>query len=247
MYVRNGQSPAPYAKTVTIFDGMTTETIANVVINLPGYANTAPLPRFYPTVSAAYSGTPGSVLAGGNRASSQNVAATMMSIGNPSYPALKALQEVCWMWDTWGRQNIENYIVALAQYLRAKLVGIWGPQSLGAPYNAATPLFARIALTSFNPFSPGYDYNADLSVAQASAQTTASGNAVTALREGEGLVVRNTNVPHSLRSNPALSADATTTGAQTSSHPLRISTHLFHSGRDVDRLIAALLRVVPRP
>jgi selenocysteine lyase/cysteine desulfurase len=60
------------------------------------------------------------------------------------------------------------------------------------------------------------------------------------------VVVRNTNCPHSLRGNPSSSAE-TTAGAATSSHPLRISTHLFHRARDVDRLIDALLAVVPHP
>jgi selenocysteine lyase/cysteine desulfurase len=49
-------------------------------------------------------------------------------------------------------------------------------------------------------------------------------------------------VPHTLRDNPALNAPA---NAQ--SHPLRISTHLFHRRDDVDKLVAALLQVVPRP
>jgi isopenicillin-N epimerase len=246
LYIRNGNTPGSYSKTVTVFDGMTTDTVANVAITLPGYANTTPLPEFWPTVSAAYTGAPGSVLAGGMRSPSQNVAATMMSIGNPSYPALKAVQECCWMWDTWGRQAIENYLVALAQYLRARLVSIWGARSLGAAYDPSTPHWARTGLTAFNPFSPGFDFNAPLTVAQASAQTTLSGNAVAALRAA-GVVVRNTNCPHSLRGNPAASADATTPGAQTSSHPLRISTHLFHEARDVDRLVSALLQAVPRP
>lgn len=85
-----------------------------------------------------------------------------------------------------------------------------------------------------------------LSVAEATAQTTTSGNAVTALRDVCGVVARNTNCPHSLRGNPSASAD-TTAGAATSSHPLRISTHLLHRARGVDRLIDALLAVVPLP
>lgn len=241
MYIRNGNSSAPYSKTVTVFNGLSTETTAGVVINLPGYANTTPLSAFWPTVSSAYSGTPGSVLANGTRNPAHNVAATMMSIGNPSYPALKALQECCSMWDAWGRQNIENYLVSLAQYLRARLFSIWGPRCLAAPYDPSTPHYARVGLTGFNPFSPGFDFNADLTAAQAAAQTTTSGNAVTALRS-EGVVVRNTNCPHSLRSNPAMSASGSTT-----SHPLRISTHLFHRSQDVDKLVNALLKVVPHP
>jgi selenocysteine lyase/cysteine desulfurase len=166
----------------------------------------------------------------------------MMAIGNPSYPALKALQECCSMWDAWGRQTIENYLVSLAQYLRARLVSIWGPRCLAAAYNPATPNYARCGLTGFNPFSPGFDFNAVLTPEQATAQTATSGAAVTTLRDQYKIVVRNTNCPHSLRGNPAAAASSNTT-----SHPLRISTHLFHSAKSVDRLIDALVRVVPRP
>lgn len=210
------------------------------------YANTTPLPQFFPTVSGGYSGVPGSTLAGGVRDPADNVAAQLMSVGNPSYPALRALQECCQLWDSFGRQAIEDYIVGLAQYLRSRLVAVWGPRCLAVPYDPAGGDGSRIALTSFNPFSPNYDYNADLSAAEAAAQTTASGNAVTLLRTQHAIVVRNTNVPHSLRSNPANAAIPAGAGA-TSSHPLRISTHLFHNAGDVDNLVAKLLLAVPRP
>jgi isopenicillin-N epimerase len=211
------------------------------------YTNTSALPPFFPTVSGGYTGVAGSTLAGGVRDPADNVAAQLMSIGNPSYPALRALQECCTMWDNWGRQAIEDYDIALAQHLRSRLTAIWGPRCLAAPFDPGLPVHARVALTSFNPFSPGFDYNADLSPAESAAQTTASNNAVTALRAMPySFVVRNTNVPHSPRSNPAEAAITTGAGA-TSSHPLRISTHLFHSPRDVDRLIDALLQLVPHP
>lgn len=204
------------------------------------YANTSPLPAFWPTFGG-YSTNPGATLNGGIRDPNDNVAATMMSRGHPNYPALQALTECCQMWDAWGRQVIEDYIVALAQYLRSRIYTIWGQQTLCTPYDPAIPHHARVALTSFNPFSPNYDYNADLSAAEASAQVTASGNAVAALREA-GVVVRNVATPHSLRSNPAQNA----TGA-TFSRPLRISTHLFHNVRDVDNLVSKLLQTVPHP
>ena len=239
LYVRNNTSPAApqtYTKNVTLVGGIaTTHT-------LPGYSNTTPLFPFFPTNSGAYTGVAGSTLAQGVRDPEDNVAAQLMSIGNPSYPALRALQECCTMWDEWGRQNIEDYIVALAQHLRYRLVSIWGARSLAAPLTSDTSNSARVALTSFNPFSPGYDYNAPLTPEMATAQTTASGNAVTALREQHRFVVRNTNVPHTLRGNES---QAAATGA--TSHPLRISTHLFHRRRDVDELIDALLATVPHP
>lgn len=207
-----------------------------------GYSNRTPLTPFWPVITNRYSTEPGTALQGGVRDPADNVGAMLNSIGNPSYPALRAMTECCMMWDNWGRQNIEDYIVNLAQYLRSRLAGIWGQQSLGTPYNANLPHWARVALTSFNPFSPGRDYNAVLSPAEASAQTAASGAAVTALRENHAVVVRNTNVPHTLRGNPTQNADPTTT-----SHPLRISTHLFHNAADVDNLVAKLQLVVPTP
>ncbi len=238
LYVRNNNAPAAgstYTKNVTVGG------VARV-LTLPGYTNTNPLPAFWPTISGGYSNTPGSTLQGGVRDPADNVAATMMSIGNPSYPALRALQECCQMWDGWGRQNIENYIVGLAQYLRSRLAGIWGQRSMATVYDANTPNHARIALTSFNPFSAGYDYNGVLSAAEATAQSAASGNAVTTLRTAHNVVVRNTGVPHSLRSNPATNAPPGTL-----STPLRISTHLFHNVADVDNLVAKLLLTVPKP
>lgn len=239
LYVRNNTGPAAgatYQKTVTIVGG------ASVVLTLPGYANTTALPAFYPTVSGGYTGVDGSTLAKGVRDPADNVAAQLMSIGNPSYPALKALQDCCSMWDAWGRQAIEDYVVGLAQYLRWRLASVWGQRALATPYAPDTPNHARIALTSFNPFSPGFDYNAALTPEQATAQTTASGNAVTALRETHKVVVRNTAVPHTLRGSPAQNA-----ASNAQSHPLRISTHLFHNRRDVDKLVEALLATVPRP
>lgn len=238
LYVRNNNAPAApatYTKSVTI-NGVP------VTLTLPGYTNTNAMPAFWPTVSGGYSNIVGTALQGGIRDPLDNVAATLMSVGNPSYPALRALQECCALWDEWGRQNIENYIVALAQYLRSRLAGIWGQQCMATVYNAATPNHARVALTSFNPFTANYDYNGVLSAAEATAQTTASGNAVTTLRTTHAVVVRNTAVPHTLRSNPALNADAAT-----ASHPLRVSTHLFHNAADVDNLVAKLLSTVPHP
>lgn len=233
MYVRNGVNPNPYTKTVTIAG-------QSVTLTLPGYSNTTPLTPFW-TVDGGYSPTPGSALNQGIRDPEDNIAASLMSIGNPSYPALRAAADCCAMWDAWGRQNIENYIVTLAQYLRSRIAGIWGQQSMGTPYDGNTPNHARIALTSFNPFSPGADYNAVLSAAEATAQTTASAAALTALRNS-GIVVRNTSVPHGLRGNPTQNASGAT-----NSHPLRISTHLFHNSADVDNLVAALQTITPAP
>jgi isopenicillin-N epimerase len=236
LYVRNNNVANSYTKSVTI--GGVAQTLT-----FPGYTNTNAMAPFYPILSGGYSQTVGSALQGGVRDPEDNIAATLMSIGNPSYPALRALQEVCSLWDGWGRKAIENYDVALAQYLRSRLAAIWGPNCMATVYDANIPHHAQIALTSFNPFSAGYDYNRPLTASEATAQTTASNAAVATLRDTHNVVVRNTAVPHSLRGNPTQNAaDATT-----QSHPLRISTHLFHNMADVDNLVAKLLLVVPHP
>ena len=144
------------------------------------------------------------------------------------------------MWDNWGREAIEDYIVALAQYLRARIVDIWGEQSLSLAYTTPSMPPAGTGLTSFNPFSPGFDYNAELSVAESQQQRSDSSAAVATLRDEHRIVIRNNSVPHTLRSDPMQNA-----APGTFSSPLRISTHLFHSTADVDRVIRALQQVVP--
>ncbi len=211
-----------------------------VDVPIPGYSNTNPLPTYYPTNTLLY-GAAG-ILANGERNPEHNVAAILQLIGNGSRPTQKALTEVCQMWDDWGRADIEDYIVALAQYLRARIVAIWGARSLSMPYALEPDPVAQVGLTSFNPFSPGFDYNADLSTAEAAQQRAASAAAVARLRDEFNIVIRNNSVPHGLRSDSTRNA-----GVGTFSSPLRISTHLFHSFRDVDRVIDALLEVVPQP
>lgn len=148
------------------------------------------------------------------------------------------------MWERWGRKKIEDYLVCLAQYLRARIVEIWGPRSLSFPYSPKGGHASQIGLTSFNPFSPApdYDYNYELTSAEATDQAAAAATALSKLSSNYNIVLRTTTVPYSLRGSPTQCA-----GPDNSSTPLRISTHLFHSVSDVDRVIKALLEVVPHP
>lgn len=241
MYIRNGTSPDAYVRTAPTTDfALFGAPSPTVDIPVPGYTNTTPLPTYFPTNTLVYGAIP--ILLNGVRNPDDNIAAMLQLVGNGSRPSQKALAEACQMWDGWGRQAIEDYLVSLAQYLRARIVDIWGPRVLSAPYQRRVALVGRVGLTSFNPFSPGFDYNADLTPALAQQQASASAAAVATMRATHGIVIRNNTVPHSLRSNPEQNA-----AADTSSTPLRISTHLFHSTADVDRLINALLQVVPHP
>lgn len=55
---------------------------------------------------------------GGYRDPAQNPGQAIQSIGNNSIPLNRSLAECVQLWNTIGRQNVENYVVTLAQYLR---------------------------------------------------------------------------------------------------------------------------------
>jgi len=249
MYIRNNNDPKDHTVERPTSDFAPFIPPAywgedTVDIWVPGYSNTNELPTYYPTNTLIYGSLP--ILKNGARNPEHNIAAVLQLVGNGSRPSQNALTETCMMWDDWGREDIEDYIVSLAQYLRARIVDIWGPKSLSMPWDAMYPddpdTVARVGLTSFNPFSPGFDYNAELTEEDSKAQSAASGAAVTRLKEEFGIVVRNNSVPHTLRDEPSENA-----APGTFSSPLRISTHLFHSFKDVDRVIEALQEVVPTP
>jgi selenocysteine lyase/cysteine desulfurase len=241
LYIRNNYHPEDRVVERPTGDfapfGVPSET---VTIPIPGYSNTNALPTYYPTNTLIY-GAAG-ILANGQRDPDHNIAAVLQLVGNGSRPSQRALTQVCQMWDAWGRAEIEDYIVSLAQYLRARIVDIWGAQSLSLPYSETPIPAARTGLTSFNPFSPGYDYNAELTPAQSAQQRADSAAAVSTLSSVYKIVIRNNSVPHSLRGDSSQNA-----APGTFSSPLRISTHLFHDTEDVDRLMDALLAVVPHP
>jgi len=241
LYIRNNFHPEDRIVERPTSDfapfGVPSEAVS---IPIPGYTNTNPLPTYYPTNTLIY-GAAG-ILANGVRNPEHNIAAVLQLVGNGSRPSQRALVETCDMWDAWGRGAIEDYIVSLAQYLRARIAEIWGPQSLSIPYVTPAQPVARTGLTSFNPFSPAFDYNAELSPEASSQQRSASSAAVSTLMSDYSIVIRNNSVPHSLRSDPTQNA-----APGSFSSPLRVSTHLFHSLDDVDRLIEALLAVVPYP
>jgi isopenicillin-N epimerase len=255
LYIRNGQNPNSYTRRTweSDFGAFSPPPLPGgeppagaVDIEVPGYTNINQLPTYYPTNTLIYGGV--DILKNGVRNPEHNIAAVLQLIGNGSRPTQKALTQCCTMWDEWGRQEIEDYIVSLAQYLRARIVDIWGPQCLSIPYDDPAETAGRTGLTSFNPFSPGYDYNAPLIVDtqlglnEPGAQKAASNAAVTAMRANHNIVIRNNSVPHTLRTDPSQNA-----APGTYSTPLRISTHLFHSLDDVDRVIDALLQEVPHP
>jgi len=120
--------------------------------------------------------------------------------------------------DTKGRLRVETDVEAQT----------WGVANLYSPMGDPELMSA---LTSFSPFhATSAVFNAGS--AAATAESTQSTTFVNRLRDEYGIVVRNTAVP--------------VAGSTASHHPLRISTHLWHSRGDVDRLVGAMADLTAR-
>ena len=115
----------------------------------------------------------------GMRRPEDNIGALVQSIGNNSIPLTRASYECMKLWNTIGRQNIEDYVVTLAQYLRFNMitnaafdgnVAENALYALGAevrknnkvpsaltwddmwkPSDAQCPVYVKCGLTSWNP------------------------------------------------------------------------------------------------
>lgn len=70
----------------------------------------------------------------------------------------RALGEVCELWDVIGRQRIQNYILALADYLRQRLVARFGDGCLLQPTKDSELKSGIAAFTSFADQSQRRDF-----------------------------------------------------------------------------------------
>lgn len=185
--------------------------------NRVGKANPLPLFNFWPT------NTNNTVLTGprtNENAATYNIGSAVQSIGNPNYPMLQAFAECCQFWDQIGRDVIERHDLTLSAYLKQRIVDVWGVANLYSPKDDPELVSA---LTSFSPF---HGSNVSIGLNQSAAETAQSSTFVTRLRAEYGIHIRNTSVP--------------VIGSPATHHPMRISTHLFHSSRDVDRLVRSM-------
>ncbi len=185
-----------------------------VVRNRVGPNNPLPLPAFFPVSSAGFgpSWVRGVEL---NATPNFDVAAVLCNIGSRNRPSLEALADACDMWDEIGRQEIEDYILGLSRHLKQSIADRWGRQALVAPDHPEL----LSALTAFNPF-----ISSNGEVNPKNFNSSESGNFVSRLANDYGFIVRNTSVPV-----PGIP----------NQFPLRVSTHLWHSQREVDQFVDA--------
>jgi selenocysteine lyase/cysteine desulfurase len=184
--------------------------------------NPLPLPPYFPVVTSSYAPTIGGV-PWSQRATgpveTYNIGNVIQSCGSKHTPLINSLGAACDMWDQIGRQTIQDYILGLSSYLKDSIVARFG--GTGALYAPKDDPELLSALTSFSPFY----YNPSLIT-----QSAASNTFVSRLSNEYGIVVRNTTVPV-----------PNAGGGTTNHYPLRVSTHLWHDRRDVDRLVEACL------
>ncbi|MCG8594639.1 MAG: aminotransferase class V-fold PLP-dependent enzyme [Kiloniellales bacterium] len=179
-------------------------------------SNPLPLPRFYPTRTLVYDvfGSDVPVPDGDREPSSDyDVGLFNQSHGNPNYPANQALVDSCDFWTAIGRLRIEDHILGLSDYTKARIVDYWGIEALRCPKDDPELVSALTSFVPLNAFAP--------------TDGARSSEFVTRLREEYGFVVRNTSV-------------AMPQGGP-NHRPLRISTHLFHDLDDVDGVIDAAI------
>lgn len=178
--------------------------------------NPLPLPAYFPVTTSSYAPTIGGV-PWSNRATGPvatfDIASVIQSCGSKHSPLINAVGTACDLWDSLGRQAIQDYILSLAMRLKNAIADRWGTRALYAPKDDPELLSA---LTSFSPFF--WDPNAIKS-------SSISGTFVSRLRDEYGIIVRNTTVPVPLAG-----------GGFENHYPIRVSTHLWHSARDVDTL-----------
>jgi isopenicillin-N epimerase len=179
--------------------------------------NPNPLPEFWPTITSTdlypEAGLPPRT---SNGTASYDVAALLQNAGNPNLAQMAGFSAACGLWDRLGRQNIQNHSIGLANRLKAGVAERWG---IAALYSPKTDPRLLSAMTTFNPFARQADV---LDKAKAEAF-------VARMLDEHHMRIRNTTVA--------------VIGSATPHYPLRISTHLFHSRRDVDRFLDAAWRL----
>lgn len=178
--------------------------------------NPNPLPEFWPTVTSADFPEGGLPPRAAGATATYDIAALLQNAGNASLVQMAGFDAVNALWDRIGRKNVENYSIGLANRLKAGVVERWGVNALYSPVSDPR---LRCAMTTFNPFVRPADVQDHDKVA----------TFVTRMQEEHHIIIRNTTCP--------------VPGSPTPHYPLRISTHLFHTRRDVDRVLDACWRL----
>lgn len=106
--------------------------------------NSTPLPRFHLIRSGALDAP-----TDGSRPMDFDIGAALSLYCYPESADWRALGESCAIWDQVGRIRIRNYILALADYAREKIIAAFGEQSILQPRRDPE---LKSGFIAFNPF-----------------------------------------------------------------------------------------------
>ncbi len=115
--------------------------------------NPAPLPRFH-LVRSGQLDTP----LDGSRPTGFDIGNALSIYGFPESADWRALGDVCELWDVIGRGRIQNYILALADYLRQRLIARFGDGCLLQPTKDPELKSGIVAFTPFVDQSQRRDF-----------------------------------------------------------------------------------------
>lgn len=182
-----------------------------VVRNKIRASNPLPLPAWYPIHTSSWTPQPRTT----NGTATYDIASVITACGSLHTPMHHALVSACGVWDQLGRKKVETYDLTLSAYLKERIAELWGVDRLYSPKD--DPALVS-ALTSFNPFVNPADVM----------DSAKSGQFVARMLSdySPGFVIRNVNVP--------------VIGSARDHYVIRISTHLWTSVDDVDKLVAAM-------
>jgi isopenicillin-N epimerase len=183
-----------------------------VIRNKIRASNPLPLPNWFPIHTSSWPVTqPGT----SSRTPAYDVGSTVTSCGSLHTPMFRSLVSACDMWDKIGRQKIETYDLALSAYLKERIAEKWGVDRLYSPKD--DPKLVS-AISSFNPFINPNDVLDSVKSGQFVARMLTD--------YSPGFVIRNVNFP--------------VIGAPSDHYAIRISTHLWTTVTDLDRLVDAM-------
>ena len=197
-------------------------------------ANATPLPKFHLVRSGKLDAP-----LDGSRPAGFDLGAALSLYGFPESADWRALGEACLVWDRVGRVRIQNYILALADYAREKLMEAFGSGCLLQP--AIDPEL-KSGIIAFNPFSEP-DQRRNLALAQ---------NLQLQMYQRHGYHMGMGGLgAHGLTRPPSPDAAAFYDGCIPNRHPvsnapdptdipLRISTGFWLMRRDIDAFVDAL-------
>lgn len=107
-------------------------------------ANANPLPRFHLVRSGNLDGP-----LDGSRPENFDIGAALSVYGFPESADWRALGQACALWDTVGRERIQKYILALANYARGLITQCFGRNSFLQPIDDPE---LKSGIIAFNPF-----------------------------------------------------------------------------------------------